>query len=271
MASGVSLQRVAMPFVGVVFGLSLLQLLNQELVLPKMAPLLLREYGQIGQHAVAEFEVQFTADSEGNLLQAPSFDPNTSTLKSPTFLERNDRGITTRRIAADPAVWDESHKAWKLTNARAIRLRELGEGEIAAATPPEVVEFYPSSITPQVLIVRRHSQFASMLSMDQIRDMLRTPGVTDEAALKRHLYSRFASVLVNFLVLLISLPALLLREPANLLIQSVKCATLSIPAMIGAAIGMMVQLPGIAPAVGVFLPVLVLIPVAMARVTVIRT
>jgi len=101
--------------------------------------------------------------------------------------------------------------------------------------------------------------------------MLSTPGVTDEAALKPHLYSRFASALVNLLVLLISLPAFLLRELANLLVQSVICATMSIPAMIGAAIGMMVQLPGIPPGVGVFLPVLVLVPVAMARVTVIKT
>ena len=41
--------------------------------------------------------------------------------------------------------------------------------------------------------------------------------------------------------------------------------------MIGAAIFMMVQMPGISPTVGVFLPVIVLFPVALGRVTFVRT
>ena len=41
--------------------------------------------------------------------------------------------------------------------------------------------------------------------------------------------------------------------------------------MMGAAIGMTVDLPGLAPAAGVFLPVILLIPVAMARWTFLRT
>jgi hypothetical protein len=34
---------------------------------------------------------------------------------------------------------------------------------------------------------------------------------------------------------------------------------------------MMVQLPGVTPAVSVFMPVLVLIPVALARITFVKT
>lgn len=271
MASGVSLFRVAVPFIVVVFGLSLIQLVNQEVILPRVAPLLLRDYDQLGQHGVAEFAVPLTPDSHGNLLQSPSFDPDTQTLTSPTFLERNDRGVTVRRVSAVKAVWDESPQAWRLINSRVIVLRDAEVGDASAAGPAQAIDLYPTSITPQVLIVRHHGQFASMLSMEQIRAMLATPGITDESSLKRHLYSRFAGVLVDLLVLLISLPAFLLREPSNLLVQSVSCAVMSIPAIIGAAIGMMVQLPGIPPAVGVFLPVLVLIPVAMARLTTIKT
>jgi len=271
MASGVSLLRVAVPFVVVVFGLSLIQLINQETILPRMAPLLLRDQSQIGEHGVAQFEVPFTPDSIGNLLQSPSFDPPTQTLVSPTFLERNDRGVTVRRVSAAKAVWEPASNAWRLTAARVIALRDDDRGDAAAAAPAQNIELYSTSITPQVLIVRHHGQFASMLSMEQIRAMLAMPGITDVASLKRHLYSRFAGVLIDLLVLLISLPAFLLREPSNLLIQSVSCAVMSIPAIIGAAIGMMMQLPGIPPAVGVFLPALVLIPVAMARLTTIKT
>jgi hypothetical protein len=146
------------------------------------------------------------------------------------------------------------------------------QGEVSPdAIRGQLLDFYATDISPQVLIVRRFAQFTAMLSIEQIREMLRTPGVTDSAALRRHLYSRFSSVLVNLLVMLIALPSFLLREPANLLFQSVMCAGMTIPAMIGAAIGMMVQLPGVTPAVSGFMPVLVLIPVALARITFVKT
>lgn len=270
MASGVSLHRVAMPFIVAVFILSLVQLMNQEAVLPSIAPLLLRDHRQIGKAGVNEFEVRFTPDARGTLLQSPSFDPKTRTLQWPTILERDEAGRATRRIGADSATWDESRGGWVLTNAKVMTLRK--EGAVGPDTIREpMVDFYATDVSPQVLIVRRFGQFTAMLSMEQIRQMLRTPGVTDSSALRRHLYARFSSVLVNLLVMLIALPSFLLREPANLLLQSVQCAVMAVPAMIGAAIGMMVQLPGVTPAVSVFMPVLVLIPVALARITFVKT
>ena len=85
-------------------------------------------------------------------------------------------------------------------------------------TPMVEIRRLRGDISPRVLIVRRFGQFSAMLSMEQIRGMLQTPGVTDAAALKRHLYARFSTVLVNLLVLLIALPSFLLREPGNLML-----------------------------------------------------
>lgn len=270
MASGVSLHRVAMPFIVAVFVLSLVQMINQEAVLPKVAPLLLRDHRQIGEAGVNEFEVRFTADSKGTLLQSPSFDPHTRILSSPTFIERDDAGRATRRIGADSATWDDARGGWVLANSSVMTLRKDSTVSSDTVRSP-AIDLYVTDISPQVLIVRRFGQFTAMLSMEQIREMLGSPGVADEAALRRHLYARFSSVLVNLLVMLIALPSFLLREPANLLLQSVQCAVMSVPAMIGAAIGMMVQLPGVTPAVSVFMPVLVLIPIALARITFIKT
>jgi hypothetical protein len=53
--------------------------------------------------------------------------------------------------------------------------------------------------------------------------------------------------------------------------QSLICAAMSLPFMMGAAIGMTVDLPGLAPAVSVFMPVILLIPVAMGRWTFLKT
>jgi len=258
LASGMSLYRVALPFVVAVFLLSVLQLVNQETLLPRVAPLLLRSHGQIGQPTVKEFEVRMTTDAEGNLLHAPSFDPARMMLTGPTILERDKRGLTVRRIVAERAFWDEGTQSWRLEEGFAYRLRSTED--VATTTPfvREPVESYQTDLSPEVLTVKRHDDFAAMLSLRQISRMLESGGVADVSALLRYRYSRFASVCVNLLVLALTLPCFLLREPANLLRQSLLCAALTVPAMLGAAIGMLANLPGIPPLASVMLPVVIL-------------
>jgi len=260
MASGTSLHRVAMPFIVAVFALSLLQLVNQELVLPRVAPMLLREQHEIGQSAADSFEVLFTADSRDQLLQSPVFTPSTGTLESPTILERDEQGRTKRRITASQAVWAEELNAWKLTDGRGMLPGSQNPAVGESVMRTETVEQWPTDLSPRALMVRRHNQYATMLSLDQINQMLATGRMSDREKdkLLRYSYSRFSSVMVNLLVLLLTLPCFLLREPANLLRQSVVAASLAIPATMGSAIGMMVDMPGIPPALGVFLPVIAL-------------
>lgn len=268
MASGVSLYRVALPFIIAVFILSVVQLVNQEAILPRLAPLLLRDHDRIGMRGLNMFEVAFTPDSSGNLLQAPEYDPETSRLRLPTFLERDARGRTLRRISADEATWSAPDNAWLLTNGVEIVLT-ADTPATSTATGAEgnrgdeiihkrALDRFTTDLTPQVLLARHYNQFASMLSLSQISQMLQTPRVADRDSLLRYRYSRFSSVLVNMLVLWLTLPCFLLREPANLLRQSMMAASLAIPASVGSAIGMMVDMPGIPPAASVFLPVVVL-------------
>ena len=95
LASGVSLQRIAMPFIAGMFLISLAQLANQEFFLPRVAPLLLRSHSNIGKSGLDSFPVSFAKDGKGNLLQAAQFDPRTNRLHYPTFLQRTQLGITT--------------------------------------------------------------------------------------------------------------------------------------------------------------------------------
>jgi len=260
MSSGTSLHRVAMPFIVAVFALSLLQLVNQELVLPRVAPMLLREQHEIGESAAEGFEILFTADSLGHLLQAPRFTPSTGMLELPMILELDEQGRTKRRITATQAAWSEEQNAWRLTEGRGTLPggNDPTLGEVAMRIEP--VHSWPTDLSPRALMVRRHNQYATMLSLEQINQMLDTGRVADREKdkLLRYSYSRFSSVMVNLLVLLLTLPCFLLREPANLLRQSVMAASLAIPATMGSAIGMMVDMPGIPPALGVFLPVIAL-------------
>jgi lipopolysaccharide export LptBFGC system permease protein LptF len=333
LAAGIGLPRVAMPFVVGAFTLSVVQLVNQEVFLPRVAPLLLRDHGQLGRRGVDEFPVALTPDARGSLFQSPKFDPRTSTFSDVTILERDERGRTTRRVTATRATWSaervdadpggmdaalrerqlgmdaalrerqlgmdaalrekqlgmdaalreqqlgtdaalhEAHDAtgWRLEDGRAVRLREAGVDDPAVEHRVEELAFYPTDLSPRALLVQRHAQFAGMLSLRQLGQMLATPDVENRARLLRFRYHRFATVLLDVLIMWLTLPTFLLREPASLLARTVLCAGLSIPTMLGAAIFMTMDLPGIAPAVGVFLPVIVLLPVVLAQWTYVKT
>ncbi len=317
LSAGISMHRIAMPFVVGMFVLGLVQLVNQELFLPRVAPLLIRGHGEIGQRTIQAFPVDFTRDDRGALLQAAEFDPTAGTLTGVTILERDERGRTRRRITADAATWgaepaadgdgDGTVTGWRLEGGRGVRLdvtavaamegsgagggggvggtSPAGPGTGAGAGPGpvgspgietgsmrmerEAAAFFPTNLSPRVLVLRRHGAYASMLSLRQIEEILASPGAVDRESLiqslARYRWSRFSSVIVNVLLMWLALPAFLLRGPANLLLRSLLCAGITLPAVIVAAIFMLVTIPGFPPAVSVFVPALVLAPVVLAQ------
>ncbi len=267
LSSGVQLHRVAVPVLVAAFALNVVQFLNQELVLPELAPRLIRSHGSLGRQSVMAFEVRFAPDGRGSLFQSSSFDPEKATLAKPTILVRERPqfpfGRTVRRITGDLAVWDEEGGGWRFTNGRAIILQEDGDGVLRSGLLGQTVELYPTDLTPQVLTMRHYRQYATMLSLRQIRQMMRTPGVVDADALVRFYYARFSTIMINMLLLVICLPFFLLREPGDLFLKSVLCAATAIPAMMGALIGFSADPPGVPPQIGAFLPAIVLVPIAV--------
>jgi len=266
-ASGISLYRIAAPFIGVAILLGAVQLINQEMVLPKLAPLLLRAHGDADQDAVDAFPVKFTSDANGTLMQAASFDPGLSSLRHPSFLERDASGRTTRRWWADTAIWDPQAQGWILTNGHIVEIAADGRG----STRARPIDLIQTDLSPTRLTMRRYGQIAGMLSLRQIMHMLEWPDAKEATSLRRSAASRFAVVVLNVLLLIIALPFLLDREPGSLFARSVLCAAVVIPVYFISAGAMLVPLPGIGPVVGVVIPALVLLPVALIRLGSIRT
>jgi len=266
LASGMSLYRVAWPIIVAAFGLNLLHLVNSNLIVPEMAPLLIRDHGDLTQPGKRSYEVPLTADASGALLHSPAFYRDGGVLDRPTIMVLDERGRTARRITADRAAWDEERGAWMLENGRAL-LRT--DGDEAAQTEP--VESFETSLSPHVLIIRRYREYAQMLRPSQINELLALPGIVDTGTLARIKYGRYSIIFTNILMLIVTLPFFLVREPANLLRRSVSCAAVALGIMLGAFIGMEVEFEALPPAVGVFLPVVILIPLALAAATWVRT
>jgi len=275
LGSGMSLYRVAWPIIVATFLLNALHLVNSNIVLPMFATDLIRGHNELGPTAAHTFDVPFTADQNGALLHAPGFDRRTGVLKRPTIIERDTDGKAMRRITADSAAWSDEAQAWMLENGRALLpARDRAEGgedpgrDLVSSAP---VEMFATDLSPRVLVVRQYAEFAQMLSPSQIEELIATSGTVDVNDLARIRYGRYAIILTNLLMLIIALPFFLMRQPTGLLTRSMMCAGASLSAMMGAFIGMEVDFEALTPAFSVFFPVIVLIPVALAAVTFIRT
>ena len=272
MAAGISLRRIALPFLLVMGGISLVALLNQEYMLPKVAPLLLRDHGELGEKSVGSFSVPFTPDQNGVLLLAPSLNPSTGVITEPTFIVRDDKGRMIRQIRATSATWDgEATGKWILQNGRSVDVVFDEETAQAEILPPVVVEQYETELSPYILTLHRYGQFIGMLGMTQLNSMLEVAGTFDAPMLRRHWYSRFASIAINMLAMVIVIPFFITREPVVLSRQAIKCGGIGITILFGGTIVMLMPIQGFPAVVSVFLPALVLLPVGLLQLVNIRT
>ena len=267
MAAGVPLHRVVAAILVAQFGLVVLQLLDQEFVLPRLASRLVRDHKSILEPGMESFEVALMRDGGGSLMYAASLDPRSKRAESILILERDETGTTSGRISADAAIWDEEREGWVLEGGR--QMGAISDENLQADRVD--IDFWSTDLSPRMLLARRSLNFAQMLALSQLRD-LQEQGRTGDDRIERTIFARFAGALVNILVPAIVLPFFLLRSPSSgMLLQSLRAALVAIPLLIGSIAAMTVALPGLPPGVGAFLPVALLLPVAVARLAYLKT
>ena len=261
LASGIPLHRVAFVIFIAAGLLNLLQVLNQEFVIPRLAPVLLREHGQILSSTKTVFSVPLTRDAKDNLFSGTKLDVNEGTIRDLLVMVRGEERTADRRIFAKVATWDDSSESWLLQSGVATS-RSGPDQEVLEQQ--EAIASYPTDLSPHALSVRRDRDRAQMLSTLEI-SQLRSQGIDASRSLGRLMWSRIGSIGVNLLVLLLVLPSFLRRLPGPLLAQSVHCALIGIPALLISVLVMMLPVPGVSPAVMAILPTAVLIPISFWR------
>lgn len=256
LASGVSLQRLAAPFLVVALGVTALQALNQELVMPKVAHLLTRGSTDALRRELRPFETPVVKDGSGRLWYARVFDADTETLEGVFVWERDERGRVARRIQADRASWDGG--GWAFENGRA---------------GADAVDRLTTSLNPRVLVTRRFEGYGNNLSWRQIGDMFEGAPMEPQTRerFERIRWGRYATMAGNLLALVLVLPAFLVREPRNMLTQSMRAAPIAGLALGASAFAPAFALPGAPPQVGVFAAALILAPLALAAAVSVRT
>jgi lipopolysaccharide export LptBFGC system permease protein LptF len=272
LAAGVSLWRVALSIGVVAVFLNLLQLVNGEIVLPRLATRLARDESAILQAAANEFPVRLMQDGAGKLLLARRFDPSADVLDGVVVIERDERGAAVRRVEATRATWDDARTGWNLEQGIATGRGAPSEGAEPGARidRSEQVDFVATDISPDAIRARYFRGFAQLLSAQKIGELAAEGGISQSDA-TRLVGQRFAGACVNLLMLLIVLPFFLVREPQKMLRPSVICAAVAVPGLLGSFFLMTVEVPPLPSAVGVFLPVALLLPIAAARIGGLRT
>ncbi len=271
MAAGISLRRVATPFVAVACSISGVALLNQEFMLPNVAPLLLRSHSDVGNDSVQAFPVPFTPDRNKTLLIASSLDPATGNLSYPTFLIRNENGQMIQRVYANNATWDGINVGWLLEGGKSSQITTGDEVNRVTAYAPEDVEFFETDLSPHLLTLHRYGQYLGLLGISQLNQMLNTVGTFDIELLKRHWYARFSTIAMNIFAMLIVIPLFVTKEQISIVRQSVRCAAISITILFGGSFIMLMAMPGIPAIASVFSPAILLFPLALARMAAMKT
>ena len=280
LASGQPLTRVARPVLLAAATLCAVQLSVQELVLPRIAPLLTRDTGDAGGRTMTATSVPLMADGRGNVLMAGSFDGSGEdgrpAMTGVVIWAIGDDGVKDRRIVADRAVWSvrDGREGWDLEGG-VEESRRLDDSTIR---PARGVSRFETDLTPTAITIKRYSGYSQCLSWGQLLELERATRESrgSDASkqldrLERLRWGRIASVVTNLLALSITMPFFITREPKNMVVQSLKCAPVAIVSLMGGVLGSAAEIPGVPAGLGVFVPAMVLAPISIATLTGIKT
>lgn len=265
LASGVSLHRLVKPFVVVALLVITLQAIDQEILVPRVAHLLTRDQDEAGRTTVSAFPVRLTPDGRGRILSAGAFDDASGKLTSPTFWRRDAKGDIISVVRADSAEWNNG--AWILEDGTITYPSDDG------APRTEPIERVETPLGPPEIKIRHLQDFAQNLSWFQLSDMLESGSLDARAAdrINRIRWGRIAALVSNFVALLASIPFFLKRVPQPMLGPAVKSAPIALAGLTAAGLSGSIALPGLPVYVGVFVPTLILLPLAISLYTSIKT
>jgi lipopolysaccharide export system permease protein len=272
MAGGISLHRVARPIIAVAIGLTVVAAVNREVMIPRLAPLLTREKREAGSRSLISKSQPLCADSSGRLFYAQSVNLEAGTIDGLWVWERDANGLMTRRITADRATWNGGR--WELENG-VVESRQANDQTTSRVLTP--IASLETDLDPTSLRLRRFEGYSNNLSLRQLSELISNydaqpqPPAARVERLERIRFGRVAALTCSVLILLLCLPFFLRREPGNLLVQTVMCAPVTMVSFVAAVVGTSAAIPGLPPQISVFVPVMILIPLAIAAVTSIRS
>lgn len=270
LAAGVQLGRVAAPIIVASLLLNgVLLFVNQEIVVPSMIGKLSRDRGDATSTLENRWLRPMAIDAH-SVLTAGRYTPGHDGGAAPTMETVTIFTIVpekpTLKLDADTAVYDARENVWRLTNGKLTTLAVRNQTS-------EPVDTYPGTgVNPETiaLFVSRND-FVDLLSSARIRELLESGTEVGRVDLMRVRDARWANYLLNLILVLLTIPCVLTREP-----QQLRTATARIFVLIGACMATIFvtqnmagqppsdpQLAGVWPALMAWLPIFIFGPIAI--------
>lgn len=268
-SAGMPLQRLAAPIVIAAVGLIALWAVNQELILPKLAHKVVRRRDDPG--AARTVGVYCARDDRNHILTALRLYPLEQRLYNVFIIEPGPEGAAGRLVTADYADYDERRRVWVL---------ERGQRVLEGPAPPgsdlpreirlESVAELPVNLTPRQLVVRQKSEWASLLSVRQMNELIGSGRLANQATIVMARHVRLTQPLLQLVMLALVLPCFLVREPTSVLVAGGMALVVGLT-FFGATFAAHSIIRDQAAALIAWLPILLFGPFAVWRLAEVRT
>jgi lipopolysaccharide export LptBFGC system permease protein LptF len=227
LSAGVPLLRVAMPIIIAALLLNVLLWVDQELIIPQLIHKLVRKHDYGTAADSRAFRIDAMRAEDGAKLFAARYYPNTETpprMDYMSVIQQDENYRPTTHIRADSAIWDPQHKLWVLENGWIDRnlSPESGRG-----VESERIATFRGSITPEEIMLYRSGSFVDLLSTQRINELLQRPLSYGRGNLLRVKHTRgVTQMAINMILLLLSISAVLTRDPQQLKSSATKAIIL---------------------------------------------
>lgn len=212
LASGISLKRVLAPIILLGFGLNLLMVIDQEIILPHFADKLVKKPDEM---AIQDKIPIWNLPDKNAALFSGQYDPEDNTLDNMIVILRTNRQMTAL-ITATNATWNPDKQHWILTDGKEISY----SGFDSQQNTERAINIYPekhsSDLPPEYLMLQRNSTFKNLMSNAELSKLLkRNLKPVERAEILSEKHFRFTDPLINMTMLLLGLPLMISREKKN--------------------------------------------------------
>jgi lipopolysaccharide export system permease protein len=215
-AAGVPLQRLAVPILLTSLVLVVVWLVNSEVLIPANAAEIARD--NVNLAGPQEIPVVCVRDDENAILSADELQADEGWMRKVFIIEPDDAGNPTNLIAADQAWYDPSVPTWRLQRGTRMRMGAAFEsGGLGSAIEREPIEAYPFTLRPDQIRLRQSSKWAELMSIRQMTRLVESRNLPNLPAIYKARDIRFTQPLLIWILILISVPFFLTREPVNVL------------------------------------------------------
>jgi lipopolysaccharide export LptBFGC system permease protein LptF len=228
LAAGVPLRRVAMPLVlaAALLNLALLPLVS-EVIVPATITQLTRERGATRGLGAGE-SIQGMPEGPASTVSISQYFP--ATALEPAHLTGlwvvTNINSQIDLLYADSARWDQTSRHWTLTKGQQWTA-------LSPQSPPRprtpVAHFSGTTSPESLALFVSRGDFVDLLSTRRINQLLQVPGTMARVDLLRVRDARWASLVLNIVMVLLTIPCVLTRQPAML-----QTSTLRVFVLIGA-------------------------------------